>query len=48
MQALGDEARIVDGKLAYVNERATTEHPLRPYASALLVRRMEYRLRLPR
>ncbi len=29
---------IVDGRLAYVNERATTEHPLRPYASALLDR----------
>ncbi len=29
---------IVDAKLAYVNERATTEHPLRPYASALLER----------
>ena len=29
---------IVDGKLAYVNERATTEHPLQPYASALLDR----------
>lgn len=29
---------IVDGKLAYVNERATTEYPLRPYASALLDR----------
>ncbi|MEO5832262.1 MAG: FABP family protein [Nakamurella sp.] len=29
---------IVDAKLAYVDERATTEHPLRPYASALLER----------
>ena len=29
---------IVDGRLAYVNERATTDHPLRPYASALLDR----------
>jgi hypothetical protein len=29
---------IVDGKLAYVYERATTERPLRPYASALLSR----------
>lgn len=29
---------IVEGKLAYVNERATTEHPLQPYASAILER----------
>lgn len=29
---------IVDAKLAYVDERATAEHPLRPYASALLER----------
>jgi hypothetical protein len=29
---------IVDGRLAYVNERSTTEHALRPYASALLDR----------
>ncbi|WP_420814063.1 FABP family protein [Nakamurella deserti] len=29
---------IVDGRLAYVSERATAEHPMRPYASALLDR----------
>ncbi len=29
---------IVDGRLAYVAERATTDHPLQPHASALLDR----------
>ena len=29
---------IVDGKLAYVTERATTEYPLQPHVSALLER----------
>lgn len=29
---------VVDGKLAYVEERATTEHPLQPHTSALLER----------
>lgn len=29
---------VVDGKLAYVEERATAEHPLHPHTSALLER----------